>query len=247
MSEIVSQLRETLRAVKPHMKSQRAAIRFDIAALDSRLVEGGLRVDALHEAAAANETNWGDDSAATLFLAGIAARNPGQILWVVHRRELFAPGLFQAGLAPDRLIHAEARDDNELLAVMEDALRFRGLGAVVGEVKRAGLTATRRLQLAAEGGTALALLLRRSTRLGDDPLAQPSAAVTRWRIASVPSSPLAVEGVGRARWRLALVRQRGGDPFEMMVEACDETGRCALAAELVDRPDRAGGADARAA
>ncbi|MES2753453.1 MAG: protein ImuA, partial [Pseudomonadota bacterium] len=115
------------------------------------------------------------------------------------------------------------------------------------EVKRAGLAATRRLQLAAEGGPTLALLLRRPARLDEDPLAAPSAALTRWRIAPAPSAPLAVEGVGRARWHVALVRQRGGAPFELMVEACDEQGRCALAAELVDRPDLPRGADTRAA
>lgn len=214
--------------------------------MDDRLAGRGLKVDALHEAAACG-TDWGDDAAATLFLAGIAARKPGQVLWAVRRHDLFAPSLHQAGLPADRVIHAEARDDNELLAVMEDALRYRGLAAVVGEVKKAGLTASRRLQLAAEGGTTLALLLRRPARLGEDPLAQPSAAATRWRVGSAPSALSAIEGVGRARWHVELLRQRGGDPFQLTVEACDETGRCALVAELVDRPDLARRADARAA
>ena len=225
---------------------------FGIAAVDGRLAGGGLRLPLLHECAAAgvdrNEGNWGDDAAATLFLAGIAARSSGQVLWVMRGRDLFAPALYQAGLGPDRLIQAEARDDPELLAIMEDALRHRGLGAVVGEVRRAGLTATRRLQLAAEGGTTIPLLLRRAARIGEDALSQPSAAATRWRIGSVPSAPLpgGVAGIGRARWRVELVRQRGGAPFAWEWEACDETGRCALAAGLVDRPDLPRGADARA-
>ncbi len=246
MNYAVSLLRQQLAAMETADRAGRAVLPFEITEADSRLADKGLRIDTLHEVAAAG-ARWGDDAAATLFLAGIAGRQSGQVLWLVTRSSLFAPGLFQAGLPPERLIHAEARDDNELLAVMEDALRHRGLGAVVGEVRKAGLTATRRLQLAAEGGTTLPLLMRHHTKLGVDPLSQPSAATTRWRIASVPSVPLAVEGVGRARWRTELVRQRGGDPFEMILEACDETGRCALAVELVDRSDFARRADVRAA
>jgi protein ImuA len=246
VSSTLQQLRQVVDGIVSRPAEATRALPFGLDALDARLADGGLRVDALHEATG-SDAGWGDDAAASLFLAGVAARNPGHVLWVVRRRDLFAPGLHQAGLPPERLIQAEARDDNELLAVMEDALRYGGLAAVVGEVKRAGLTATRRLQLAAEGGTALALLMRRHARLGEDPLAQPSAAATRWRIGSAPSAPIAVEGVGRARWQVELVRQRGGDPFAITLEACDETGRCALAAELVDRPDLARRADARAA
>ena len=188
-----------------------------------------------------------DDCAATLFMAGIAARAWGPVLWVIRRRDLFAPGLSQAGLDHKRLIYAEAADDAELLAVMEEGLRHRGLGAVIGEVRRADMTATRRLQLAAEGGRTIALLQRRHPRAGGDPLAAPSAAITRWQVSPAPSAPLPVEGVGRPRWRLDLVRQKGGDPFQLIVEACDETGRCALPADVADRTVAAGGANRKAA
>ena len=180
-------------------------------------------------------------------LAGIAARAWGPVLWVVRRRDLFAPGLAQAGLSHKRLIYAEAADDAELLAIMEEGLRHRGLGAVIGEARRADMTATRRLQLAAEGGRTIALLLKRVAREGADPIAMPSAAVTRWRVASAPSTPLPVEGVGRPRWRLELARQKGGEGFEIEVEASDETGRCALPAPMADRTAVAGGSARRRA
>ena len=189
----------------------------------------------------------GDDASATLFLAGIAARAWGPVLWVVRRRDLFAPGLYQSGLSPERVLYAEAADDAEVLALMEEGLRHRALGAVIGETRRAAMASTRRLQLAAEGGRTIALLLKRHAREDADPFAVPSAAVTRWRIASAPSAPLPVAGIGRARWDVALARQRGGESFQLLVEACDETGRIALPARLVDRPAAAGGAGARAA
>lgn len=234
---IVAALRDSLRAIEGDGLRRRPVLPFGLAAIDTRLGAGGLRLDSLHEVAAATP-GLGDDAAATLFLAGIAARAWGPILWVVRRRDLFAPGLAQVGLKAARVLYAEAADDAELLALMEEGLRHRGLGAVIGEVKRASLANSRRLQLAAEGGRTIALLLKRHARDDADPLAVPSAAITRWRIGAVPSTPLpaAVAGVGRARWHAALVRQRGGDPHHWTLEACDETGRLALPARLADRP-----------
>lgn len=244
----IVELRESLARISGDGLRRRPVLPFGIGAIDAKLASTGLRLDSLHEVAAATPSPT-DDAAATLFLAGIAARAWGPVLWVVRRRDLFAPGLFQAGLAPERVIYAEAADDAELLALMEEGLRHRGLGAVVGEVKRAAMPNTRRLQLAAEGGRTVALLLKRHARAIDDkgggnPLAVPSAAMTRWRVAAAPSAslPVGANGVGRATWRLDLVRQRGGESAEWTMEACDETGRLALPARLADRTDRASGA-----
>lgn len=246
----ITELRESLARISGDGLRRRPVLPFGIGAIDGKLASTGLRLDSLHEVAAATPSP-SDDAAATLFLAGIAARAWGPVLWVVRRRDLFAPGLYQAGLAPERVIYAEAGDDAELLALMEEGLRHRGLGAVVGEVKRAAMPNTRRLQLAAEGGKTVALLLKRHAREDGNPLAVPSAAMTRWRVACAPSAPLpvGVKGIGRAMWRLELVRQRGGESAEWMMEACDDTGRLALPARLADRTDRgsAGGADRRAA
>lgn len=234
-----------LRAIEGQGGPARPILPFGVDAIDRRLNGEGLRLDALHEMAGEG-SGWGDDAAAILFMASIAARTQGPILWVVRSRDLFAPGLYQAGLDPARLLYAEARDDAELLALMEDGLRHRGLGAVVGEVRRVSMASTRRLQLTAEGGDTPALLLKRPARDGEDPLAMPSAAVTRWRVASAPSLPVPWEGLGQPCWRLACVRQRGGEAFELTVEAPDETGRLALPALLVDRPAAADRAALRA-
>jgi protein ImuA len=237
----------------------RPALSFGIEAVDARLAGGGL-LPALHEAAAASERP-GDDAAATLFLAALAARfsraadaggKTGQVLWAVARRDLFAPGLALAGLTPDRLLFAQCRDDAEALAVMEEGVRHGSLAAVTGEVGRADMAAARRLQLAAEESGTPALLLRRWRRTGADPLATPSAACTRWRIGCAPSSPLpfAVEpldGIGRARWQVSLVRQRGGPPFDWLLETPDAEARFALPAPIGDRTDRQDGTEKWAA
>jgi len=246
-TERLAALRAEIRTIEGFAQAgEDGLLPFGIEAVDARIAGGGLAVRALHEVAAAGP-DLASDAAATLFQAALAARfaraaGNGQILWAVTRRDLFAPGLAQAGLTPDRVLYAECRNDAELLAVMEDGVRHGGLAAVLGEVKRADMAATRRLQLAAESHGLPALLLRRRRRAEEDPLAPPSAAVTRWRIGCAPSAPVPYDGLGRARWQVELVRQRGGPPHEWLLEAPDAEARFALPAAIADRTDRAAGA-----
>ena len=247
-AERLAALRAEVRAIESAGASgeKRECLAFGVEAIDRKLAGGGIATASLHEIAGARP-GLGDDAAATLFIAGIAARRAapqtsGTVLWALARRDLFAPGIAQAGLTPDRVIYAECGRDEDVLAVMEEGLRHGGLAAVIGEVARVQMASTRRLQLAAEEGSTTALMLKRWRKGGEDPLVIPSAAVTRWRIACVPSGELPVEGIGRSRWRVELARQRGGEPFELIMEGTDAEGRLALPAEPRHRsaaPDRA--------
>ena len=90
------------------------------------------------------------------------------------------------------------------------------LGAVVAEVARLSMTASRRLQLAAEGSGAIGIAVRRWRRQRDTAdFGQPTASVTRWRVSALPSSPLPVPGVDRARWQLELIRCRAGESADL--------------------------------
>jgi protein ImuA len=224
---------------------------FGLEALDTRLAGSGLARGGLHEVAAAT-ASLGDDAAATLFAAGIAARfaaeRPEQaVLWALTRFDLYAPGLEQVGLGPQTVLYAQGRKDAEVLAMAEDGLRDGALACVVAEARTVDSTATRRLQLAAADGDTPLLLYRRRRTRDLCPLTAPSAAMTRWRIGCVPSAPLDIPGLGRARWSVELVRQRGGNSFSLVLEACDETGRLALPAATADRAAAEGQAPLRAA
>ena len=184
---------------------------------------------ALHEIVGEAEA-----AAAALFAAGIMTRVRGMVLWCMAEADLFAPALAQAGLDPDRVIQVEAGDDGTVLACGELGLRHGTLGGVVVETVRLSLTASRRLQLAAEACGSLGIAVRRWGRPTVAEPDRPTAAVARWRVSALPSTPLPVPGIGRARWRVELVRSRGGAAFALEVEACDAAGRLALRAELAD-------------
>jgi protein ImuA len=231
----LAQLRQHIEKLEGNRRAA-GVLPFGVSPIDSRLPGGGLALGNLHEIAGSGGGSI-DGAAAGLFAAGIAARTNGMVLWCATRPDLFAPGLAQAGLPADRVIHVQAGDDMALLAACEEGLRHGSLGAVVGEVPRLSMIASRRLQLAAEGTQTLALIVRRWRREKDAAeFGLPTAAVTRWRVAALPSLPLPVPGIGPARWRLELLRCKGGQTAEFDVEACDDQGCLALSAPLVHRP-----------
>lgn len=231
---VVADLRDRIRQFDGRAQRDRAVLPFGVPEIDDRLPGGGLALASLHEICGGGGDAL-EGSAAMLFAAGIAARTKGQVLWCLTRSDLFAPALAQAGLAPGRVIYVEAGDEKSLQLCFEEGLRHGGLGAVVAEVTRLSLTASRRLQLAAEAGGTLGLALRRFRHKAADALAHPSAAVTRWRVCVRPSVPLPVPGIGRAQWLLELTRCRAGEAAEFDVEATDAEGRIAFSSRLADR------------
>ena len=174
------------------------------------------------------------------------ALGTGPVLWCLKRPDLYGPGLMAHGLDPARLVLVSASRDDAILWAMEEGLRTPGLAAVVGEIGRLSMVAGRRLQLAAERSGVTAFVLRR-WRNGEEAAAErerPSAALTRWRVTSLPSrdelrlrnDPKLQHLIGRPRWRVELLRCRGGVPAQWVVEVADATGHVCLSAELADRP-----------
>lgn len=240
----IALLERSSRAAKPGR-----VMPFDDGVIDAHLPGNGLLLGALHEFAGTGPDTE-TAAAPTLLLAGLLARVPGRVLWATERQDVCPAALANAGLHPDRVVFADAR--KAVLLVMEEGLRHRDLAGVVGEFSgRLGLTASRRLQLAAEASGVTAFVLRRSHRFVASPLAraadasplaqaEPSAAMTRWRVAALPSPPALlyaprVAGIGRGRWQIDLVRCRGGVPASWIMEACDAQGHLRLVADLADR------------
>lgn len=230
---VIASLQERIAHLEGGAGRAREVLPFGLPEIDRRLPGGGLGLGCLHEIAGGGNGAV-DGAAAAMFAAGIAARTKGKVLWIVTRSDLFAPAIAQAGLNPDRVIHVEAGDEKALLACFEEGLRHGGLGAVVAETAHLSMTASRRLQLAAEGSDTVGLAVRRwrrQTEAGD--FGQPTASVTRWRVSVLPTAPLPVPGLGRARWLVELIRCRAGESTDFEVEASDAQGRIALPSKVV--------------
>ncbi len=190
-------------------------IPFGVAAIDTRLPGGGVPLGALHEIAGTGpQVEHG--TAAALLAAALLARIPGDVLWVLERCDIHPPALAAVGLAPDRVVYVHARKPSTVLLVAEEALHHRPLAGVVGEFSGTlGLTASRRLQLAAEhsgvpcfcSGAATASMTRAAgAERGGNPLARRPA------LRPAAAAGARVPGLAAALWRLDLIRCRGGEP-----------------------------------
>jgi protein ImuA len=237
-SERIGFLRETLARIEAQTspaearanavwrahKAERIALGTLGFSLD-RVLGGGLQTGALHDIVAADPR---DGAAASAFVCALAirfgrARSRGVFVWIVEdmgaREEglPYAPGLRLHGLDPARLILVRTTNVRDTLWVMEEALKCKGISAVLAETwakaRDYSLTVSRRLALAARaGGTAG--LLRHAAASGEAD-AITSAAATRFEIAARRSLPLPAAGrgpplPGPATWGVRVARMRAG-------------------------------------
>lgn len=121
--------------------------------------------------------------AARVFAAALIGAGRGPALWICNPRprERLDPYGLARFCDPGRLILVETREAVDVFWAMEEGLRSGALGVVIAESRKpATLTQGRRLQLAAEAGGGVGLLL------GPDNAPKNTAAETRWRIAPMP-------------------------------------------------------------
>ncbi|MEZ5935743.1 MAG: hypothetical protein R3F54_28310 [Alphaproteobacteria bacterium] len=202
---------------------------------------------ALHELVA---DAYLDHPAARDFALALIARlmqqadDQSMVLWCQRRLDsaefgqLYGPGLKAFGLPPERFLMVTGRRDADCLWAMEQGLASRSLLAVVGQVGRADLIASRRLSLAAKAHGTFCFLL--PIRHGRDP----SAARTRWRIRSAESRPdhLDPEGLGKPAWHLELERSPHGQTGHWTVEWDHAAHHFSLVSKAGDQPAAAAAA-----
>lgn len=198
----------------------------------------GLAGDALHEVFAENP---GAHMAATGFALAFAARTAEgaaaprrPIIWIEEETAsseyggLYPPGLHAFGIDPARLLIVRCPTAQDVLKTANDALEAGSGGkashlvssivaSVTGQPKCLDLTASRRLLLATEAAQ-LPVILLRSHRT-----AVQSAAVSRWRIAPVPSRSSGANAPGKPAFSAVLERNRHGTCGQWIMEWNNET------------------------
>lgn len=128
------------------------------AELDRLLPEGGWRRGVLVEWLAATA---GSGAGSLALLVARQAASSGGVLVVLDRQGHFYPPAAAAwGVDLGRLLVVRPRQDSEELWALDQALRCPGVAAVWAALERLDWRAFRRLQLAAELGGSLGLLVR---------------------------------------------------------------------------------------
>lgn len=196
----------------PH---DRHAVSLGIDEADA-VLGGGLRPGAVHEVFT---QDWGAGG----FAASLAIRMMGKkpLFWIrtdyaaMEYGALSATGFLELGGDPAKLLLLRAPNGEEALSAAADILASAHLGAVVleleGPAHALDLSASRRLGLIAEESGVALLILRE----GAD--ARPSAALTRWQVQSLGSSPHN-DDWGSPRFLARLTRHRLGGMGEWIME-----------------------------
>ncbi len=232
-SNIIDQLQKAILPLQG-VKSLSSANRLDIGfrPIELAFPNNSFPTGAMHEFI----SEASESAAATnAFVAALLSRiinKSGICLWVSSSRTLFPAAMEAFGITPHRLIFIDVKKDTEALWAMEEALKCERLAAVVGEIRNINLTASRKLQLAVEKSKVTGFILRHHP-----PNLNPVAAVSRWKINSLPSKPEdGLPGVGFTRWNVELLKVRNGKPGSWQIEWAGNQFQQVIPADVIEMP-----------
>ena len=202
-----------------------------LPALDQLLPSSGLALGAVHEVLSRDDcVPW----FFTLVLAGAAMKQSKNrvLIWSDRRIEFYPPGLPLTGLRANRLLLLQVDDPADELWALGQCLRCKGVGATVAAPSRLSLVEVRRLQLAAERGGGIAVLLRNERALHSH-----YAAATRWLVRPARGDETV------QRWNVQLIHGHGGQVGKsILLEVCRDpfnSNPVRAVDPLADRPDQA--------
>lgn len=234
--QIVEELQQRLQALERTRRgpASEEVISSGCRGLDRLLPGGGFPPGALVEWLADEE---GAGAGVLSLLAARQASIDGKAVVVLDRpRAFYPPAAAALGVDLESVLIVRARSPGEELWALDQILRCPAVGAAWGKLPSLDARWFRRLQLAAEEGGALGLLLRPASVRG-----RPSWAWAQFAVAPLACKPLDRKpsdkrsGPDRAalssrlaegrRWRLEMVRCRGGRPAgPLEVELDQATG-----------------------
>jgi len=151
------------------------------------------------------------------FIAGLLSalmKQGGICVWISAIRKIFPPALKVFGVAPDRIVFIDLQRQKDVLWATEEALKCKGIAAVIAELGELTFMQSRRLQLAVENSKVTGFILRSNQHK-----LCTTASTARWQITPV-SSELAEDmpGVGFPRWQVDLLKVRNGKPGSWQIE-----------------------------
>jgi hypothetical protein len=200
--------------------------------LDRHLPRGGLPGGAVVEVLC--PADGAGATTVALHVARAAAGGARTVVIVDEAQDFYPPAAWSLGLAVGQLLVVRPATSKHAVWAIEQALRCPAVAAVIAAVARLETAASRCLQLAAEAGDTLGLLLRPSDRV------QHSFAAVRLLVEPVPGGNVnPAELVPAARLcRVTLLKVREGMPEESFVIGLDDEASIGSVLSVpVDGPD----------
>lgn len=206
--DIISQLQQEILHLQGFKPVACAAFDMGLGPIENAFPNACFPIAAVHEFISKS----GEEVAATAgfvtaLLAGLM-KGGKACIWISMGGKVFPPALKAFAVEPDQIIFVDLQREKDMLWAMEEALKCKGLAAVVAEIREISFTASRRLQLAVEQSRVTGFLLRYQPRQ-----LSTTACVSRWSIASLPSETKdGMPGLGFPRWKIDLQKIRNGKP-----------------------------------
>ena len=199
---------------------------------------GGLPLGALCQV---GSTTTGAGALSLALRLACAAADRSRFIFLIDSAGCFyPPAAVQCGLNLDRLVIVRHARPSQALWAAEQVLRCSAAGAVIGLWPRLDERASRRLQLAAEAGGGVGLLVSGAGRMSPTPFAAAHLMVEPWVVSEENPTlalPLLREGNRRlVRIHLSLRRRA---PTCLVVDLHHASGHVPLYAVPGDRPGRA--------
>jgi protein ImuA len=175
--------------------------------VDCWMPHGGLPTGCIHEV---KGTSLSSALAFSSILSARIAGDRGNIVYIAPDRSLHALGLLPYGVRLDQFLLVSVRRQQDLAWAVMEALRCSQVSAVMTVLEGVDLTASRRLQLAAENSGATCFLLGHATSAA---IASP---ITRWKVSAHAGKP--GQRFDEPAWTLDLLYCRGGRPGNWTLE-----------------------------
>ncbi|MDQ0965390.1 protein ImuA [Flavobacterium sp. W4I14] len=213
--ELIDKLQQDIllwQGLKPQVAGKADAI--GLGAIETAFPNGVFPKKAIHEFI----TIAPEDSAATDgFIGGLLAilmKDGAACVWISTARKLFPLSLRLFNADPERIIFMDVQTEKDVLWIMEESLKCKGLAVVVAELSDLSLIESRRLQLAVEQSGVTGFILRK-----DERKTASTVATARWKISPLPSlTERGMPGLGFPRWQVELLKVRSGKPGSWVME-----------------------------
>ena len=155
-----------------------------------------------------------------------AASEVGRVVWCDSSSRFNPPAVQAMGMPLHRLTVLRPHNPGDEMWAVAECLRCSGVAVCVASVERLSRIHARKLQLAAERGGGIGILLRPARAVS-----WPYAAATRWMVK--PASG----GRTVQRWSVELIHGHGGRVGQsVLLEWCRETHHVRAIEVLADRP-----------